>query len=49
VNAITTYRRYTQTYKEDAAQLLEVMGKLGELYFYQGQFAEAEELYVQTG
>jgi TolA-binding protein len=48
VNAITTYRRYTQTYKEDAAQLLDVMGKLGELYYHQGQFAEAKKSLEET-
>lgn len=48
VNAITTYRRFTQTYKDDAAQLLEVMGKLGELYFYQGHFAEAKKSLEET-
>ena len=48
VNAVTTYRRFAQAYKDNAAQLLEVMGKLGELYFYQGQFAEAKNALQAT-
>jgi TolA-binding protein len=48
VNAITTYRRFAQTYKDDVAQLLEVMGKIGELCYYQNQFPEAKKSLQET-